>query len=248
MKRSTLILIISLIVVWIIFPPQITEAVNMSNADYILRMANLNMAAGNVSNSSYKLGYTAGETAPGLYSLNGVNYKVRAGFQYVRTTIPFSFSISSIFVDFGTVTPGEPITRTNNLTVSNGSAHGYSVVAFEKQPLRVYATGADIPDTTCDAGNCTESTAAAWSNPLTYGFGYRCDNLSGTDCVTDFSDSSFYKQFANQEASETPQAVMSGANVGKNKRAEITYKVNISASQPAGDYQTIINYIATPTF
>jgi hypothetical protein len=41
---------------------------------------------------------------------------------------------------------------------------------------------------------------------------------------------------------------MSGTVVGSNKSTTITYKLNISGSQPAGLYTNVINYIATPTF
>ena len=93
----------------------------------------------------------------------------------------------------------------------------------------------------------TQTTAAAWVNPLTYGFGYRCDNVSGSDCSAGFANSDYYKQFANRSKGETPQVVMSSLNVGRSRQGEITYKVNISATQLAGQYQNIIMYIATPT-
>jgi len=41
---------------------------------------------------------------------------------------------------------------------------------------------------------------------------------------------------------------MSSTNVGRNRQATVTFKVNISPVQPAGSYQTIINFIATPSF
>lgn len=247
-KKIGLISLIGLIILEIgLIAPLVASAQRtMSNDNYILRMGNLNYAAGKTTGSGFKLGFTAGETAPGLYT--GTNYKVRAGFQYIKSIIPFSFSISNLFVDFGTLNPGEPITRTGTLTVSNGSAQGYQVTAIENHPLRVLSTGIDIPDTTCDGGSCTETTSAAWSSLLTYGFGYRCDNLSGTDCASGFSTGTYYKQFANLAAGETARSVMTGTNVGRGRQVQITYKVNISASQAPGTYQTIIKYIATPTF
>lgn len=223
----------------------IAAQTSMSNNSYIIRFPNLNSFAGKPTNSQYKLGITGGQTAPGLYT--GSNYKVRAGFQYINSIIPFSFSISSNFIDFGPVAPGTPITRTNNLTISNGSAYGYSVLAREDHPLRILATGNSIPDTTCDIGTCNEITSGAWTNVLTYGFGYRCDNLSGTDCNSGFASSSNYKQFASSESAELAQSVMAGPNVGRNIQTQITYKVNISATQPAGIYQNAITYIATPS-
>lgn len=218
----------------------------MQNINYILRMANLNTAAGKPENENYKLGITVGQTAPGLYT--GDNYKVRAGFQYIHSIIRFSFSISSLLIDFGVLDPTTPVTRTNTLTVSNGSAFGYSVTASENHELLVPASGQLIPDTTCDDGTCTQSTSAAWASNLTYGFGYRCDNITGTDCASGFSTSTFYKQFADASKSEAPVAVMSGTNVGRSKKVQITYKVNVSTSQAAGLYTNVITYIATPTF
>lgn len=218
----------------------------MSNLDYILDMGNLNSFAGKKSNASYTLTDTGGQLAPGLYS--GSNYKVRAGFQYIYSIIAFRFSISSLLIDFGILSPTTPVTRTNTLTVSNGSAYGYQVTVFENHQLLVPSSGQLIPNTTCDAGNCTTTTAAAWTSTLTYGFGYRCDNVSGTDCNTDFATSTFYKQFPDDSAGQTPVAVMSSTNVGKSRQGQITYKVNISGTQAAGLYTNVITYIATPTY
>jgi hypothetical protein len=221
------------------------DAFKMTNSNYTILEGNLNSVAGKPTNSNYKLGITVGELGSGLYS--GTNYKVRAGFQYIYSIIKFQFTISSTLIDFGTLTPTNPVTRTQTLTISNGSAHGYTVTASENHPLLVDSTGAVIPDTTCDSGTCTESTSSAWSNTLTYGFGYRCDNVSGTDCASGFTTSTFYKQFTNLAASETPTGVMTGANVGRNKQVQITYKANVSGTQPGGNYRNVITYIATPT-
>lgn len=223
-------------------------ATTMSNSNYIIQMGNLNMASGNQSGPNNKLGFTMGQTAPGLYSKDGVNYKVRAGFQYIHSIISFRFSIAELTIDFGVLSPTNPVTRENTLTITNGSAFGYTVSATESSQLINPGSGALIPDTTCDNGTCTESVSAAWISNLTYGFGYRCDNVSGTDCVSGFSDSTYYKQFTDASKQETPQTVMSGTAVGKNKKSQITYKVNISGSQPAGFYRNFISYIATPTF
>lgn len=227
------------------FPVHRADAQIMQNSSYILKWGNFNSFAGKASSATRNLTFTGGQNAIGLYT--GTNYKVRSGFQYIYTIIPFSFSISNVVVNFGLLVPGEPLTRTTRLTVSNGSSYGYQVTTQENNALRVLSTGQDIPDTTCDAGICTETTAAAWTSPLTYGFGYRCDNVTGTDCNTDFATGTFYKQFANTEKSETPQSVMSGTTVSSSRQADVTYKLNVSATQPAGLYQNVIMYIATPT-
>ncbi|MBI5044689.1 MAG: hypothetical protein HZC02_02080 [Candidatus Levybacteria bacterium] len=222
------------------------SAFTMSNANWIIDFANLNMTSGKPTGPNYKVSNTVGQIAPGLYS--GTNFKVRAGFQYVYSIIPFSFTISTLEINFGTLIPTNPVTRTNVLTLSNGSANGYSVLAYENHALLIPGSGRMIPDTSCDAGTCTQITAAAWTSSLAYGFGYRCDNLSGTDCSTDFSTGTFYKQFANDSDGETAQAVMRGVNVGRSKQVQITYKANISATQPPGEYTNQIIYLAIPTF
>jgi hypothetical protein len=223
----------------------INAQTSMSNSSYIIRFPNLNSFAGKPSNAQYNLGITGGQTAPGLYT--GPNYKVRAGFQYIKSVIPFSFAISSLFIDFGPLTPGAPVTRTNNLFVSNGSAYGYTILARENHPLRVNATGVSIPDTTCDSGTCDEQTSAAWSNLTTFGFGYRCDNINGSDCATGFINASYYKQFASSESAELAQPVMNGINIGRDIQTQITYKVNVSATQPSGLYENAITFIAVPS-
>ncbi|MBI3985051.1 MAG: hypothetical protein HY344_03905 [Candidatus Levybacteria bacterium] len=218
-------------------------AQTMSNDDYTVQMGNLNSISGRASGSGKNLTFTSGETGAHLFT--GTNYKVRAGFQYINSIIPFTFSISSIFIDFGIINPTTPVTRTNDLTVSFGSAHGYQVTASQNHNLRADATGFDIPPTTCDSGTCTTTTAAAWTSSLVYGFGYRCDNITGTDCDSGFATADFYKQFIS---SPSAVSVMSSLNVGRNRKGRITYKVNVAGTQPSGLYTNIINYIATATF
>ena len=218
-------------------------AQTMTNGNYILQMGNLNSISGKPTGADYKLSFTSGQTPNNLFS--GANYKVRAGFQYIYTLIPFSFSISNTFIDFGIISPTSPVTRTNILTVSNGSAYGYQVTASQNHNLRVNASGFEIPATTCDSGLCTPTTSDAWTSSLTYGFGYRCDNVSGTDCYSGFTTSTYYKQFIS---SPSAVIVMSSSNIGKNRKSQITYKVNVSGTQAGGLYTNIINYIAIPTF
>ena len=159
------------------FLPSTVYGQTMSNGSYKLQMGNLNSIAGESSGSNYNLSITSGESAPGLYT--GTNFKVKAGFQYLpRSSTAFSFSVSNTLIDFGVLSPTNPVTRTTSLTISNSSAPSYQVTASENHQLQVAKTGAIIPDTTCDKGGCSQTQAAAWSNTLTYGFGYRCDAIS----------------------------------------------------------------------
>lgn len=219
------------------------RAQTMSNTQFKLKMGNLDSIAGNSSSSQYKLNETSGGDIYGQYS--GTNYKVKAGFQYVRVKIPFSFTISQNLIDFGTLTPTNPVTRTTNLTVSSNSS-GFKVTASENQSLK--SSNSTIPDTSCDNGDCTTLKSAQWLGTLTYGFGYRCDDLSGTNCPSDFSAlnaSSFYRPFPLSPATQT---IISSAKGGTSRKSQITYKVNVSAAQPNGTYTNVVTYIASPGF
>ncbi len=243
---TTSILILILLVAQRVIPYEQAFAFTMQNANWIIDFANLNMTSGKGTGTNYTVTNTVGEIASGLYT--GTNYTVRAGFQYVYSIIPFRFTISNIAIDFGALSPTNPVTRTSTLTISNGTANGYTITAYENHALLKQGTGSLIPDTTCDSGTCTDTTSSAWSSTLAYGFGYRCDNVSGTDCASGFTTSTYYKQFTNTTYSSTPAVIMHGTNVGRSKQVTITYKVNISGTQPPGDYTNLITYLAVPTF
>lgn len=218
---------------------------SMTNEEYKIRWPNLNAFPDTTAGENISPDSTYDQIVPGYYS--GSNYEARAGFEYISSVLPLTFNISSIFIDFGPITPGDPVTRSNNISISNGSAYGYSLFVQEDHPLRASDTGINIPDTTCDSGTCDETTASEWINLTTFGFGYRCDNISGSDCNPDFTTVEYYKQFASNENSEQMQPVMTGRLRGNDSSGKITYKVNVSASQPAGTYLNTIRYIALPS-
>lgn len=239
MNYKFLIVLITLIIL-IPFPPAL--AINMNSDAYKLQFTNLNMTSGSKSSENFQILDTLGQFAPGEYASSG--FYVKAGFPYIKTIIPFSFSISDLSIDFGTLSPSTFATLTNTLTVSFGAAGGYSVVAHQDHPLKLQTGSTTIPDTTCDTA-CDETTAAVWINTTNYGFGY---NMSGHDVPAAFVDNTYFKQFADNSIGESDQIVMSSANVGIGRTATVTYKVNVGATQAAGDYENSIVFIATPTY
>ncbi len=224
---------------------------SIKSTNYEITWPNLNMAAGNSTSSGYRMGITAGQTSPGLYSKSG--YKIRAGFQYIHSLIPFSFKISSLNLDFGTLTP-EVLTNNQSLTltVNSGSAGGYQIQAQENDELTSTALST-IPDTSCDdpEDTCDQNDTGTWTKTTTYGFGY---NMTGTDVPSEFSDGK-YKRFANASniPYEEPVKIMGktpaeGHVAGKNKEATMNLRINISNIQPAGVYQNILTFWAIPTY
>jgi hypothetical protein len=227
----------------IIYAPEARAEMLNSNT-YKIQMGNVDMSAGLPTSTNYKLGLTGGQIAPGQYGLTG--NVVRAGFWYLKTIIPFRFSISGLQVDFGTLTPNTPIqNKTSVLTVSSGGAGGYQVTARENDALKTGAGSASIVDTSCDNSGCDETNAGVWTLNNSYGFGY---NMSGNDIPATFSNSTYFRPFPSATALENPAIVMSSLNVGRNRIATVTYKINVGGSQAAGDYKNYIVYVATPTY
>ena len=201
------------------------EALRMSNDQYIIQ-SDINSPTVKTGQSSVTITSSLADNGP---------------------VAPFTFSISNTKINFGSLIPGEPVTRNNILTISRSSVLGYQITVQENHHLRINGGQAVIPDTTCDAGNCSHTQSGNWTSPLAYGYGYRCDNESEKDCAKSFNTKDVYKQFASVEANKASQIIMSAAKMGKDSRAKITYKVNISANQAPGLYQNIIEYIATPS-
>lgn len=220
----------------------------MSSSNYAINLENLNITSGSKTNlsGSVHITDTVGQTGSGQYGqLNSSGHVVRSGFQYFYSIIPFQFSLSNTMVELGELTPGSFSTGATTITVSSGGAGAYQVTAQENHPLTLIGGTATIPDTTCDASSCTESTAGVWTNTSAYGFGYR---MSGQDVPAAFTPANSFRQFANSALNETPQIVMSSTSVGKNRSATVTYKAAISGSQAAGRYDNTITYVATPGY
>jgi hypothetical protein len=223
------------------------SAVNMDSSRYRIQFGNINIAGGNKTSDNYSLSDTVGQTAAGKFQSDG--YIVKAGFQYIHSIIPFSFSISDISINFGSVIASIPTTQTTDLTVSFGAAGEYQVTAIEEGKLRTLNEANNISDTSCDGGGentCNEDWAKPWTQNSAYGFGYRMD---GDDIPQAFAtESSHFRPFPDRTTDELPRVVMSSGNVGKNRQSTVTFKLNVSPIQTAGTYQTVINFVATPSF
>lgn len=226
----------------VLFSLPIYAQERIESPNYRIQFPNLNSGAGIPSSSGYKLDSTIGQSVAGRFTSAG--YIARAGFQYIHSIIPFSFSVSDIQKNFGVLTPNTPSTSSSTIIVSAGGAGGYSVKAHENNPLKT-SDGSDIIiDTLCDT-TCSETTAATWTSGTKYGFGF---NMDGNDIPADFTNTTYFRQFSDASSLESPATIMTSANVGSSRTATITYKVNVSSVQPAGTYQNIITFIAIPSY
>ncbi len=244
MRRTSLI-IGSLLTLLLISVHQ-AKAEQMRSNSYEIQFGNFNMTAGEKSSASYNVTDTVGQTGAGPFgSYGSSSYFVGSGFQYIYQIDDFSFQISQVAVDLGTLIANTHNTASHNLTITTRGAGGYAVYAYELHPLRHSNGVATIPDTTCNAGTCSETTAGVWTTQTVAGFGY---NMSGNDVPAAFVDSTYFKQFADNSTAEAMQAVMSSSNIASNRTATVTYKAGVTGLQAAGNYQTGVVYVAVPGY
>lgn len=232
-----------LTIISVLFSPPIL-ADNLDSNSYQIDMGTINITGGSKSSDSYKLNDTVGQTFQGPFDSAG--YKVRAGFQYLVQPQPFTFIISNLSMNFGSLIPNTFQNLSHTLTVE-GAPKGYVVQAVEDHPLQINNTSYTIPNVSCDlATPCTINDANIWTNTSTYGFGY---NMSGQDVDTaDFVNADYFRPFANASQSQTPATLMRKTSYTTSSTATVNYRINISGSQAAGFYQNQIQYIAVPTF
>jgi hypothetical protein len=247
------------------------NAINFYSNEYRIQMGTVDSGGGKMTdpvNDSYNLSSSIGQTAAKEFQSNG--YVVKAGFQYIYSRVPFTFSLSTVQVDLGTLIPSVPSSGTITLKVSFGGAGQYIVTALPAEPLTNYAGTSTIPSTSCNGGvdTCTTTNAKLWTSTSTYGFGY---GMAGQDVPTDFINGSYYRPFPNSLLSEAPSIIMQSTNVtaditptpaipytpapaltgvprSTTHQAVITMKANVSTLQAGGAYKTVLRFLATPSF
>jgi len=161
------------------------------------------------------------------------------------TSVPFGFISSNIFYQ-----------GCQDLYVSTNAEGGYSVTVQEKYAMRTANGQLTIPDTTCDAGNCTVATATTWVTPTNYGLGHTCANVSGSDCAGVYANGTKFRPLANTAAG-TVQNGWYNSNWGYRKRIRIassqvtgsatSFPVLISSTDPAWRYTSFGGHVGSAT-
>jgi len=210
----------------------------MGSTNYEFLFTNINSGGTTTSSPNYTLDISLGQTAAKRWAENG--YIVRAGFQYVHILYPFTFELSDTTLDFDTLIPNTPTTRSLTTTVSH-RGQGYEVKVYEDHKLQTFDGGEWIIDTICENDPaCTPTQAEIWDTSSDYGFGY---NVSGHDVTTDFAGLTYFRPF-----STTPATFLTSNEAALNRQSLVTAKVIIGNTQAAGTYQTVLRFIAVPKY
>lgn len=212
----------------------------MQSSNYAVQMGNFNMTSGSKSSSSFTVTDTVGELTPGEFNSSG--FTVLSGFQYIYALPEFSFRITDLNIDLGTLQPEVFGSDTNQLIVTTRSA-GYTILARAQHVLRT-SQGGEIPFTTCDT-LCTITAAQSWTNPVNTGFGF---NVSGTHASADFVGAGYFRPFADAENAESAQTIASHGSLVTDDTLTVTYKASVNDIQSSGTYTTVIDYTAVPNY
>lgn len=227
---------------WLAMP---SSADRFDSASYTIQFGNFNITSGEKSSASYTVTDTVGQTGAGPYGGGAGSYFIGGGFQYIYPLRDFEFSLSSLAIDLGTLLPGAHSSQSHTITISTRGASGYKVYAYADHGLRHTDGVTIIPHTTCDAGSCTTSSAAVWTNQNIAGFGY---NMSGQDVPADFVSTSYFRPFADASLAQAMQVVMSSSNLVLDHQSTVTYKAGVVGSQAAGSYNTTVKFVAVPGY
>jgi hypothetical protein len=225
-------------------------AQTFTSESYRIDWGNFNITSGKKNSANYNLTDTVGQIAPGQYDSNG--YIVKSGFQYIYDTLSkFSFNIDDLDISFGTLALGVASTDSNILTITSPSGKGYQILVGQSHPLSL-TSGTTIPDTSCDSSGCTINSSAPWTSSTTYGFGFNAQGVGTSGENTNIGTSQFFaspqhfRPFAAPPF--LPQTLMAEFSSVKDRRARITYKVNVSPLQAAGNYQNALIFTAVPNY
>lgn len=246
-KRGLLFFVGALSLLALSKPANNVLADRLESDSFVIQFGNFNVTSGEKSSASFNVTDTVGQIAAGPFGEYGnSDYFLGSGFQYIYQIDTFSFSISDVLIELGSLSNSAFSTDSNVLTITTKGGGGYTVYSYESRPLTLSSDGVTtIPDTTCDTASCDQTNADPWVTPSNYGFGFNAD---GSTVPSDFVDTTYFRQFADASSAETMQAVMSSSNIANADTATITYKASAAGNQTAGEYETAIIFVAVPGF
>jgi hypothetical protein len=181
------------------------------------------------TSESYKLTDTVGEPVIGVSESE--TYKSKAGF-WRMVGVSISLIVDSDVVNLGTLNPGNPVTGDSVLSVTTDAWGGYELYVNQNHSMMHTDTVTTIPEFSCAITN-----PCFWS-----GTGLGFSVISGTNVDAKWGSNPNYKYayFPNVSTKfhETTQYI-SGID-----ETMVEYKVDVPASQKAGNYSNVITFMA----
>ncbi len=183
-----------------------------------------------------------GESYPSLVSETAKLTLTVAGLPTGTTTAGVVTTATSTptAINFGFIPINTPWYAAHRVTLTTNATEGYRVLTFARQQL-LNSYGTAINSITG-----TNATPTSWATGCTVTapgcIGYHTTDATLASGSTRFSP---LDSFAGLET--TPREIMY-SSIPANDVHDILYKVSVSQSQPAGEYETEIVYLAVPTY
>jgi hypothetical protein len=142
------------------FAPRRTDNFNLSEDMIATSTGSYSASANGGGSSDWTMSMVTFKPAPGCIGDDGAAVN--------------AITTSATSVPFGFISPNTFYQGCQDLVVSTNAGNGYSVTVQESSAMRSADGRFVIPDTTCDAGDCSVVTATTWVTPTKNGFGHTC--------------------------------------------------------------------------
>jgi hypothetical protein len=176
----------------------------------------------------------------------------------VSTSVDTSTGVNApLAVPFGSLTNLNTFyNAAHQISVSTNAANGYTVTTSESAPMSLNGLGViNLQDALGNGGTMSESASSEWTTTTANGFGFSLQNngaaatsflytTASGNCTGTFCA----RQFANIAGAETPQTIFSSTTVANAESVYVCYRINVGATQAAGNYENQIVYTATGSF
>jgi hypothetical protein len=164
-----------------------------------------------------------------------------------------------VTIPFGEVSISAFTEAAQALTVSTNATSGFAVtiVANDQMGKNGGACAGDppsgndcIPDS--DVGSMSHTTSQDWTSTTNKGLAYSLHDANTTTteafAYNESARTFSAKHLPDTENSQTAQTIFSATAPAENDNVYVCYRVIVSATQSAGDYENLVTYRATATF
>lgn len=171
-------------------------------------------------------------------------------------------SSATTSINFGTVNSDTFYNSCQRLDIGTNAVNGYTATIRKTQKLTYggetlddWDTGNSWPNPGCD-DTCSTTTDGTWNTAGENGFGYcmKDETLNGAT-VADADWATYYcgagtQHFKMIDDNEPGEAVtiMRSTSATSTNQAWVGYRLTVDSSKPAGTYETVIIYVATPNY
>jgi hypothetical protein len=189
--------------------------------------------AGGQTSTNYQLTSAGGESIAGQSASS--SYKLGQGYA-AQLEKSLELTVSSGTFALGSLTPGTPVTSDVTVSVLT-DAPGYGVAVQQDGPL---TSGSN----TITGISGSVGSPAAWSNGTTKGLGFTLLSASATPLDAKWGTGS---AFAAYPSSATTIYSRTGFSGGATDNLVVRTKLDVTASQPTGNYANQVTWVGTMT-